>query len=192
MGTSGTKETERKNRLIAKLRAMGVDVTGEESCEELKSILSAERDKPSRRAQRVEECKLILRNSLNTMGICYSANDSYEKLRKIYEDEIKHRKEIVLQQETATKNKSKRRTAGIFPQPLYLDSKRGMRIDQKTPCSVCGVSTSPVWRYTKSNKGVVFLCSRCKPVTKERTADRIDALDLAFQGGKFDGNRRRH
>lgn len=75
---------------------------------------------------------------------------------------------------------------------LYLKSKRGLRIEELEQCDECKMGTKPVWRYSESNKGVIFLCSSCKPLVLERSFGKVDALNTAFSGGKFEGNRRKH
>jgi hypothetical protein len=75
---------------------------------------------------------------------------------------------------------------------LFLESERGTRINEIRCCAECGLRGSPFWRYRESSRGVVFLCDYCKPLVYERSHGRVDALSMSFQGGKFEGNRRRH
>lgn len=75
---------------------------------------------------------------------------------------------------------------------LYLQSKRGIRITERTECNVCGYPASPVWRYAQSNHGVVHLCNQCKPRTWDHSFGKLDAMDVAYTGGQFEGNRSKH
>lgn len=75
---------------------------------------------------------------------------------------------------------------------LYLQSKRGIRIAERTECNVCGYPASPVWRYAQSNHGVVHLCNQCKPRTWDHSFGKLDAMDVAYTGGQFEGNRSKH
>ena len=75
---------------------------------------------------------------------------------------------------------------------IYLESKRGKRFDEIMTCSACGIPTTPTWRYSSDDGGVVLICARCKPLVFERSFGKKDAMDIAVLGGMFDGNRRRH
>ena len=76
--------------------------------------------------------------------------------------------------------------------PLYLESKRGKRVGDMRNCVECGFRGKGYWRYSESNRGVVFLCDVCKPIVYERSHGIVDAFCLSQQGGRFEGNRRKH
>ena len=80
----------------------------------------------------------------------------------------------------------------ILPQAVYLESKRGTKINEIKHCNNCGQLSKPVWRYSKSNFDEVFLCESCKYEVWDRSFGRIDAMDHADSGGAFEMNRRRH
>ena len=58
-------------------------------------------------------------------------------------------------------------------------------------CSECGLSANVLWRYSKSNRGVVYLCRRCKPIVFDRSFGEVDAMKCAWTS-HFESNRRRH
>jgi len=70
---------------------------------------------------------------------------------------------------------------------IILKSSRGERIQRPSKCSRCGQPAAVVWKYAKSNIGTVYLCSRCKPWVLDASFGKIDALDHAYQGGRFGG-----
>jgi len=75
---------------------------------------------------------------------------------------------------------------------IILESKKAKWIGEKGKCSKCLVTTRPLWKYSKSNWGEIYLCSRCKPIVYARSFEKLDALDVAEQGGLFESNRRKH
>ena len=75
---------------------------------------------------------------------------------------------------------------------IILESKKAIRISERGRCSKCLVITKPLWKYSKSNIDEVRLCSLCKQIVYARSFERIDALDVAEQGGLFERNRRKH
>lgn len=78
------------------------------------------------------------------------------------------------------------------PGRLYLISHKGMRIESPFSCTECSTFAKPVWRYAESNAGEVYLCSRCKPRVLNRSFDKLDAMNVSMQAGRFESNRRRH
>ncbi len=75
---------------------------------------------------------------------------------------------------------------------IELLSKRGTRISERVDCSSCGYPSSPVWRYSKSNYGIVHLCQDCKTHIWDKSFGKVDAMQVAFSGGRFEGNRSKH
>jgi hypothetical protein len=76
---------------------------------------------------------------------------------------------------------------------LRLISKRGTRIAERRACDRCAKSFAMTWRYAESTRGTVHLCTACKgKVPRPRSQKKIDALDRAYTGGRFEGNRSRH
>ena len=61
---------------------------------------------------------------------------------------------------------------------LILESKKSTCVTGLRKCDECGVHASALWRYAKSNKGTVYLCSRCQPVVLDRSHGKVDVLDL--------------
>jgi len=59
---------------------------------------------------------------------------------------------------------------------LYLESKRGKRVGAMRNCVECGFRGKGYWRYSESNKGVVFLCDVCKPIVYERSKGIVGVL----------------
>lgn len=78
-----------------------------------------------------------------------------------------------------------------LPPPIILESKRGTKIESTTRCSECHGLADVVWRYAKSNFGVVHLCRFCKAIVFDRSFGEIDAMDSALTGG-FETNPRKH
>ncbi|MFC1666052.1 hypothetical protein ACFL17_10605 [Pseudomonadota bacterium] len=76
--------------------------------------------------------------------------------------------------------------------PLRLLSRRGKRMDQTQKCKVCDKTKAPVWRYSKSTRGEVYICVSCKPMLLDFSFGRKDALDYAKLGGGFETNRRKY
>lgn len=76
--------------------------------------------------------------------------------------------------------------------PITLISRRGTRVSMRRPCDSCHCIEPVTWRYERSNHGTVYICGRCKSGLFNRSFDKHDALNLAFQGGAFEMNRRRH
>jgi hypothetical protein len=75
---------------------------------------------------------------------------------------------------------------------VYLESRRGTRVEGPRACTECKQSRAVVWRYARSNLGEVHLCAVCKVRAFERSFGKIDALDMSVSGGAFESNRRRH
>src|SRR3989344_7355632 len=77
---------------------------------------------------------------------------------------------------------------------FQLISKRGNRVEGMRKCNKCGKQFKATWRYTESTRGTVYLCMVCKERVKRKKGRRrkIDALDLAYSGGSFESNSRRH
>jgi hypothetical protein len=56
----------------------------------------------------------------------------------------------------------------------------------------CGGVSLSAWRFSKSDRGPVFICSRCKPFVLDCSFGTTDAPNYAETGGRFEGNRRKH
>jgi hypothetical protein len=74
---------------------------------------------------------------------------------------------------------------------LILVSRRGKRVKELHRCDECGVTEKVLWRYSKSNGGVVYICDRCKGKVFDRSFDELDAMNLAWTSD-FESNPRRH
>jgi hypothetical protein len=75
--------------------------------------------------------------------------------------------------------------------PLILVSQRGTKVTRTARCSECGYSASTLWRYSESNRGVVYLCSSCRPIVFDRSFGEVDAIDRAWISA-FETNPRKH
>lgn len=82
--------------------------------------------------------------------------------------------------------------ARTMEQPITLISRRGTRTNGRRACDSCHSMESVTWRYAESSRGAVYVCGRCKSGLFNRSFDKKDALNLAYQGGAFEMNRRRH
>ena len=78
------------------------------------------------------------------------------------------------------------------PRPtLYLISKRGTRVFEGGTCDECRDEAKRLWRYSKSNVGVVHICARCKPRVFDRSHGRVDAWSTVVDKKKAPPERRR-
>lgn len=57
---------------------------------------------------------------------------------------------------------------------LLLDSTCARRTLEGGLCAECGQHPSRLWRYGRSNRGVVDVCARCKPVVMNRSHGNVD------------------
>ncbi len=69
----------------------------------------------------------------------------------------------------------------LVPGDIKLASRRGSRVG-KGFCAECGVDELVLWRYSESNRGIVDICSRCKPAVFDRSfgkpeEDNLNILD---------------
>jgi DNA-directed RNA polymerase subunit RPC12/RpoP len=74
---------------------------------------------------------------------------------------------------------------------IILQSKRGTRVSGGQ-CDECNVKEKVLWKFSKSTRGTVYICSRCKPKVLDRSFGTTDALDSAYSGGAFEMNPRKH
>ncbi len=74
---------------------------------------------------------------------------------------------------------------------IILESKKGTKQEVPAKCVECKMLAT-VWSYSKSNYGRVNICRSCKAIVFDRSFGKIDALDLANTGGRFEGNRHKH
>ena len=77
-------------------------------------------------------------------------------------------------------------------EPIILMSKRGTRINKLKSCDSCLSTEIVLWHYAESSRGEINICGRCKSGLFNRSFGKKDALDIAFQGGAFESNRRHH
>ncbi len=75
---------------------------------------------------------------------------------------------------------------------IFLESRRGVRVQGGGRCNEFGMSEKLVWRYAKSSKGTVQICSRCKAKVFDRSFGTVDAFNNAYEGGAFESNPHRH
>lgn len=81
---------------------------------------------------------------------------------------------------------------------IILQSKKGQRQEHKGICNSCHMSKNPIYKYSKSNVGVVFLCNPCKTKVFERSfgsltlkRDNLIGKNI-YSGGAWETNRQRH
>lgn len=64
----------------------------------------------------------------------------------------------------------------LYADPVLVDSKRGARAEGGDMlCAECNTNYRSLWLYTKSNRGKVYICSRCKPKVLDRSHGHVDA-----------------
>lgn len=86
-----------------------------------------------------------------------------------------------------------RNTPPARPERIILAVRRGTRVSERTCCDECGIEEKPIWRYSKSNLGVVYLCSRCKRIVFDRSFGSLDAMNTRrVVTGQFESNRRKY
>ena len=70
---------------------------------------------------------------------------------------------------------------------IILKSRRGTRIrGGEQQCSECGYPDKVLWKYAKSNFGMVYLCWSCKAKVFDRSFGKIDATEMAYSGNYGD------
>jgi len=89
---------------------------------------------------------------------------------------------------------------------IKLISKRSLRVEIYGPCSFCSFKTNPLWYYSKSTVGPVYLCVSCKTkkIMKKESKSNLSRKDeeqmkknLFYKNkiklsGQIDSNRQRH
>jgi hypothetical protein len=76
---------------------------------------------------------------------------------------------------------------------IYLESKRGTRVDGWRECDQCHRLRQGLWRYPKSNRGKVYICGRCKEEVRDRSFHRVDVMNTPLVWvNPFETNRRKH
>lgn len=81
----------------------------------------------------------------------------------------------------------------LKPEKLVIYSRRGTRVNSKKLCNECLTIHTTLWHYSRTSKGDIYLCTRCKNIALSRSRPKsVDALDLATTGGQFEGNRKKH
>ncbi len=61
---------------------------------------------------------------------------------------------------------------------LKLTSKSSSKINTVGPCSLCGLDVNPLWYYSKSTDGPVYLCIGCK-MKKERERNKSNKKKIS-------------
>ena len=111
-------------------------------------------------------------------------------IRQVHTNEPEERTDPVKARPSGT-SEGRTITKEDLPPPVVLISKRGMRIESGGCCSECHGRADVVWRYAKSNRGVVYLCRLCKPIVFDRSFEGVDAMNRALIS-PFETSRRRH
>jgi hypothetical protein len=64
---------------------------------------------------------------------------------------------------------------------LILESRRGSQTSGGK-CNYCDSYASPLWRYTESTWGTVYLCKTCKITIRNKSFGHSDAMWLKVPG----------
>ena len=67
---------------------------------------------------------------------------------------------------------------------IILYSKRGTRLIAKRRCANCGLDAGIVWRYSRTNRGEVLLCPRCKNKLFNHSHPKVDTWALVVDKPK--------
>jgi len=99
------------------------------------------------------------------------------------------------QEHKGNSEKIRAQIAPIFRvEPIILESKRGIGVNETRLCSECSSLESYLWKYSKSNRGIVYICNRCEAKVHRRSFGKsADLMDtpLVYKSG-FESKRRRH
>lgn len=88
--------------------------------------------------------------------------------------------------------KSQEAVKGSKKQPIgevkFPSRTRGTRVMTPHLCNECGKVVAPTWRYPRSNRGEVYLCSPCKHRVFRRSFDDVDLMNtrLVVEHGRRD------
>jgi endogenous inhibitor of DNA gyrase (YacG/DUF329 family) len=88
--------------------------------------------------------------------------------------------------------KAQEAVKGSKKQPIgevkFPSQTRGTRVTTPHLCNECGKVVAPVWRYPRSNRGEVHLCSPCKHKVFRRSFDDVDLMNtrLVVEHGRRD------
>lgn len=77
-------------------------------------------------------------------------------------------------------NDLSRPTRSSLTEPIVLYVRRGKLTGLAQQCSSCRMNAQPIWRYSASNRGAVFLCNQCKTAAFERSFGHADAMPLVL------------
>lgn len=81
---------------------------------------------------------------------------------------------------------------------VILESHKGVRVEESKKCARCEAICRPVYRYSKSNLGPVYLCIACKEHTLESSFDSSRSDNEHFigkfitSGGSWETNKNKH
>jgi len=70
---------------------------------------------------------------------------------------------------------------------------RSSRVELFAPCSRCGDYRRPLWYYSRTSRGPVYLCTTCKERRmKGKKRDMLDLPQRIVKRSAFETKRRRH
>ncbi|WP_119394464.1 hypothetical protein [Salinibius halmophilus] len=72
----------------------------------------------------------------------------------------------------------------LAKEAIVLAVRRGKLTGVGHHCSDCKRHANPIWRYSESNRGTVFLCSPCKIAAFERSFGHADIMPLTVSRKK--------
>lgn len=95
-------------------------------------------------------------------------------------------------------NQLNKNITNIENKRIILYSRHGKGVDEYHLCSNCKTNIKPIYRYSESNVGVVFLCNACKVEIFNQSFDDAGPQGEDLIGGRiksggiWEGNRRKH
>jgi hypothetical protein len=76
---------------------------------------------------------------------------------------------------------------------IILRERKGERVEERLDCNGCGKPFNVLWKFTKTNRGVVYLCPTCIGIARKRSFYSKDLLDSEkVVVNSFETNRRKH
>lgn len=77
---------------------------------------------------------------------------------------------------------------------IILKERKGERVEERRECNGCGKPFNVLWMFTKTNRGIVYLCPTCIGIARKRSfnnnQDVLDSKKTVVNS--FETNRRKH
>jgi hypothetical protein len=119
-------------------------------------------------------------------------------IRKVDELSEKFEEQIPPGLKEKPKKKEEEKPTKVEGPRIVLNSKRGTKINDYHSCSQCHLHKRPIYKYSKSNIGIVYLCNECKVEVFNRSfgsagpqGENLIGKSVK-SGGGWDTNRRKH